>query len=53
MVPLPVSVSLPFVARSIVDGELRPDDLAVGSAKSMLDELARVSAALAPLRAAS
>jgi NAD(P)H-dependent FMN reductase len=51
MFPLPVSVSLPFVANSIVDGELHPDEAAAGAAKAMLDELVRVSAALAPLRA--
>ncbi len=51
--PLPGSVALPFVSNSIVDGRLQPDELAVGSAKAMLDELLRVSQALAPLRAAS
>ena len=52
MFPLPGSVALPFVGNSIVDGRLEPDSLATGSAKAMLDELVRVSAALAPLRAA-
>jgi NAD(P)H-dependent FMN reductase len=51
MFPLPVSVALPFVANSIVEGVLEPSELAVGSAKSMLDELVRVSMALKPLRA--
>jgi NAD(P)H-dependent FMN reductase len=50
MFPLPASVSLPFVANSIVDGVLEPSELAVGTAKSMLDELMRVAAALKPLR---
>lgn len=50
MFPLPVSVALPFVANSIVDGVLDPDELADGAAKSMLDELVRVSAALGTLR---
>ena len=50
MFPLPVSVSLPFVTNSIVDGVLEPSELADGSAKTMLDELVRVSAALKPLR---
>ena len=50
MFPLPVSVSLPFVTNSIVDGVLEPSELADGSAKAMLDELVRVSAALKPLR---
>lgn len=51
MFPLPASVALPFVANSIVEGELNPDELAEGGAKSMLDELLRVSVALKPLRA--
>jgi NAD(P)H-dependent FMN reductase len=50
MFPLPASVALPFVANSILEGVLEPSELAVGTAKSMLDELVRVSAALAPLR---
>ena len=48
--PLPQSVALPFVANSIVEGELHPDELAQGTAKGMLDELVRVSAALESLR---
>lgn len=51
MFPLPAGVALPFVANSIVEGELNPDELAEGSAKNMLDELLRVGAALATLRA--
>lgn len=51
MFPLPASVALPFVANSIVDGVLEPSELAVGTAKAMLDELVRVGAALKPLRA--
>lgn len=50
MFPLPMSVTLPFVANSITDGELAPGELAEGSAKAMLDELVRVSAAFAALR---
>ena len=50
MFPLPASVALPFVANSIVDGVLEPSELADGTAKTMLDELVRVSAALKPLR---
>ncbi len=50
MFPLPASVALPFVANSIVDGVLEPSELAVGTAKGMLDELARVGRALKPLR---
>jgi len=33
-----------------VDGVLEPSELAVGTAKSMLDELVRVATALKPLR---
>jgi NAD(P)H-dependent FMN reductase len=51
MFPLPQGVALPFVANSIVEGELNPDESAQGSAKTMLDELLRVSAALKTLRA--
>lgn len=51
MFPLPASVALPFVANSIVEGVLEPSELAVGTAKQMLDELVRVGAALKPLRA--
>jgi NAD(P)H-dependent FMN reductase len=51
MFPLPQGVALPFVTNSIVEGELKPDESAQGSAKMMLDELLRVSAALKPLRA--
>jgi NAD(P)H-dependent FMN reductase len=50
MYPLPMSVSLPFVAKSIVDGVLRPDELAEVSAQQMLDELLKLSVAMAPLR---
>jgi NAD(P)H-dependent FMN reductase len=51
MFALPASVSLRFVADSIVDGVLVPGELATGTAKTMLDELVRVAAALRPLRA--
>jgi NAD(P)H-dependent FMN reductase len=50
MFPLPASVAIPFVANSIVDGALDPSELAVGTAKVMLDELVRVSAAFKSLR---
>jgi NAD(P)H-dependent FMN reductase len=50
MFPVPASVALPFVANSIVEGVLEPSELADGTAKSMLDELVRLSAALKPLR---
>lgn len=50
MFPLAVSVALPFAPNSIVEGELRPNELAEGSAKQMLDELLKVEAALKQLR---
>jgi NAD(P)H-dependent FMN reductase len=50
MFPLPASVALPFVSNSISDGVLVPGELAESSAKAMLDELVRVSAAFATLR---
>jgi hypothetical protein len=53
MFPLAPGVALPFVANSIVDGELNPDELAQGSAKAMLDELRRVSESLKPLQTAT
>ena len=48
--PLPAGVALPFVASSIRDRELQPNDQAPAAAKAMLDELVRVAAALATLR---
>lgn len=51
MFALPAAVSLRFVANSIVDGTLVPDEPATGTAKAMLDELVRVAEALRPLRA--
>jgi NAD(P)H-dependent FMN reductase len=53
MFPVPGAVALPNVSSLIVDGVLEPGELAAGSAKSMLDELVRVSAAFEPLRSGS
>jgi NAD(P)H-dependent FMN reductase len=47
------AVALPYIANSIVEGELDPDELTEGAAKGMLDELVRVSAALDTLRSAA
>jgi NAD(P)H-dependent FMN reductase len=53
MTPLFEAVSIPFVAQFIDDeGELQPNDVMLKAAPAMLDELARVSDALRPLRAA-
>jgi hypothetical protein len=41
------------VKQAVRDGRLVPNELAEASAKSMLDELVRVAAALAPLRGAA
>jgi NAD(P)H-dependent FMN reductase len=50
MFPLAASVALPFVPSLITDGALHPNELTEGSAKTMLDELLKVSAALQTLR---
>lgn len=51
MTPVPDAVALPFVAQMLEDGRFVPNEIAVGAAKSMLDELVRVTDALTPLRA--
>jgi NAD(P)H-dependent FMN reductase len=51
MTPLPEAVAIPFVAQFIDDeGDLVPNETIERSAAAMLDELVRVSAALAVLR---
>jgi NAD(P)H-dependent FMN reductase len=51
MTPLNEAVSIPFVAQFIDDeGELQGNEVMEQAAGAMLDELARVAAALAPLR---
>jgi NAD(P)H-dependent FMN reductase len=51
MTPLPEAVAIPFVAKLIDDdGEFVPNETIEQSAKAMLDELVRVSVALAVLR---
>ncbi len=51
LVPLAEAVSLPFVAELLgPDGGVEPNDTMTAAASSMLDELARVTGALAPLR---
>ena len=50
--PVPETVSIPFVAQFIdEEGELLPNETMETAADAMLDELVRVAAALAPLRA--
>lgn len=51
MTPVFEAVSIPFVHKLIDEEEgLVPNDVMVGSAKAMFDELVRVAAALRPLR---
>lgn len=51
MTPLSEAVSIPFVHQLVDEEEgLVPNDVMVASAKSMFDELVRVSDALRPLR---
>jgi NAD(P)H-dependent FMN reductase len=52
MVPVPEAVNIPFVARFIGDdGEVHANEIMEQAVDLMLDELLRVQAALAPLRA--
>jgi NAD(P)H-dependent FMN reductase len=51
VMPLPEAVTIPFVAQFIDDaGDFAPNEMIEQSAKAMLDELVRVSGALAVLR---
>lgn len=50
MVPVDDGVTISRVRRHIVDGRLRADEMHAESAAEMLDELAKLSTALAPLR---
>lgn len=51
MTPIPEAVSIPFVAHLIgEDGALHANEVMESAATAMLDELARVEAALRPLR---
>jgi NAD(P)H-dependent FMN reductase len=51
LTPLPEAVTIPFVAQFIDDeGDFAPNEMIEQSGKAMLDELVRVSAALAVLR---
>ncbi|MEA2292782.1 MAG: hypothetical protein QOE86_421, partial [Solirubrobacteraceae bacterium] len=51
MVPVVEAVSIPFFPQFLgEDGRVRANDIMVQAAGAMLDELARVEAALRPLR---
>ncbi len=50
MFPIPEGVALPMVFPQIVNGEFVPTDGNIQAANSMIDELVKVEAALAPLR---
>ena len=52
MVPVVEAVTIPFVAQFLVDGRIEPNEIMDEAATAMLDELARITRALAPLRAA-
>ena len=51
MMPIPEAVSLPFFTQQIKDGVFTPPEAQDKAAKLMLDELAKWSSALKPLRA--
>jgi len=54
LMPLPEAVTIPFVAQFIDDeGAFAPNEMIEQSGKAMLDELVRVSGALAGLRGTS
>ncbi|TFV65564.1 UNVERIFIED_ORG: NADPH-dependent oxidoreductase [Bacillus sp. AZ43] len=51
MYPLNAAVAIPTRQYLDADGDLRPDEALDGSARTVLDELARTATALSPLRA--
>jgi len=50
MMPVPEGVPIPFAARQIENGTFKSNELIDTSVKTMLDELAKWSGALAPLQ---
>lgn len=50
MVPIPEAVALPMVFKQIVAGEFVPEEGNEAAATAVLDELAKLAPALAPLR---
>ena len=53
MMPVPEAVAQPMFSKHIVDGVFAPGEVQDKAAVAMLDSLARWSAALAPMRAAT
>ena len=53
MMPINEAVAIPFYAQFLVDGHLEANEIMEQAAGALLDELARVEAALRPLRARS
>ena len=54
MVPVTEAVNIPFFTQFIDDdGVFHPSEVTAGAAKAMLDEIARLTGALRPLRAAA
>lgn len=51
MYPVVQAVNIPHVAQYVDEGDFQPPDELAGAAEAMLDELARVTEALIPLRA--
>jgi NAD(P)H-dependent FMN reductase len=50
MVPVAEAVPIPFVQQFLVDGKIVPNDIMKAAAKTMVDELVRVSESLQSLR---
>lgn len=50
MMPLAEAVSIPMVAQFVEDGRFVPNEVVIGATKAMLDELVRVTGAMAALR---
>jgi len=51
MVPIPAAVNIPFVANFLgEDGTLRPNDVMIDAARTMLDDVADIEAATRQLR---
>ncbi len=50
MVPVPEAVAIPMIGSQVVDGEFVAQSVNESAATAMLDELAKLATALAPLR---
>jgi NAD(P)H-dependent FMN reductase len=53
MTPAVDAVTIPMVQSMVTDGTFEPTDIVAASAKTMLDELVKLAAALEPLRTAA